>query len=169
MAPENSLANSTMARKPFPIWTIVGAVIFGVVSFGLIVAVLSAIEPGEPSGRSEAAVVTIIPAPSETPIGITETPIAPPTPTSAPAPGGGSILTGSLVQIGGTGGDGLRLRAGPSLEDEVRFLGIEAEVFEVIDGPIDADGYTWFLLLTPRDEERQGWAVSTFLVTVQNP
>lgn len=146
-----------------------GAVIIGVVSFGVIVAVLSAIEPAEPSGRSEAAVVTIIPAPSETLIGMTETPIALPTPTPVPAAGAGSILTGSLVQIAGTGGDGLRLRSGPSLENDVRFLGIEAEVFEVIEGPIDADGYTWFLLLTPRDEERQGWAVSTYLVTVQNP
>jgi hypothetical protein len=81
----------------------------------------------------------------------------------------GTNTIGSLVQVAGTGGDGLRLRVEPGLEEQVRFLGIEAEVFEVVDGPVELDGFVWYLLMTPIDEARRGWAVSNYLVTVQNP
>ena len=45
----------------------------------------------------------------------------------------------------------------------------EAEIFIVKDGPIEADGYTWWYLLGPFDETRNGWAVSNYLVLAQNP
>ncbi|HZD55175.1 MAG TPA: hypothetical protein VE136_00510, partial [Anaerolineales bacterium] len=81
----------------------------------------------------------------------------------------GEVAIGAYVQITGTGGDGLRLRTGPGLSNEVRFLGLESEVFEVRDGPQEADGYTWWYLVAPFDETRNGWAVSGFLSVVQNP
>ncbi len=81
----------------------------------------------------------------------------------------GAIALGAYVQISGTGGDGLRLRAGPDLESAILLIGSEAEVFLVADGPIDADGYTWWYLVGPYDESRAGWAVANFLVVVQNP
>lgn len=158
-----------MARRSLPTISCLGAVIFGVVLFAAIVGLFLAFPPGPPGPQTSAAVITLIPAPSATIPGTTPTPLESPTPTFPPPAGAGSITVGNLVQIAGTGGDGLRLRVGPSLEDEVRFLGLEAEVFEVIDGPVEADGYSWFLLLTPLDETRQGWAVSSFLVTVENP
>ena len=56
---------------------------------------------------------------------------------------------GMYVQISGTGGDGLRLRSGPSRNDDPRFLGYESEVFMVKDGPRFSDDLTWWFLRSP--------------------
>ncbi len=87
------------------------------------------------------------------------------TPT-APA---GTIAVGVYVQITGTGGDGLRLRSVPGLTSELLFLGEDAEVFLVRDGPQEANGYTWWYLVAPYDESRAGWAASNFLTVVPPP
>jgi hypothetical protein len=79
------------------------------------------------------------------------------------------LAVGAYVQIAGTGGDGLRLRAEPGLQSRVLFLALEAEVFLVTGGPRDADGYTWWYLEAPAEKSRQGWAASNFLAVVQNP
>jgi hypothetical protein len=76
---------------------------------------------------------------------------------------------GAFVQVTGTSGDGLRLRAEPGLIGEVRFLGLESEVFQVKDGPRQVDEYTWWFLAAPYDESVQGWAVGNFLALAQNP
>ena len=76
---------------------------------------------------------------------------------------------GVSIQITGTGGDGLRLRADPGLDGTVRFLAIDGEIFRVMDGPREADGYSWWLLQAPYDPNVQGWAVDDFFVVVQNP
>ncbi len=90
------------------------------------------------------------------------------TPTSTaeskPAPpGGGDFTEGELVEIFGTDGEGLRLRSTPSLEALINGLGLDHEVFEVRQGPQEADGYTWWLLVSLSDSSRQGWAVSNYL------
>jgi hypothetical protein len=119
-----------------------------------------------------APVVAIIPAPTSTP-SPTSTPQVTPTATVdiPPSPLPGTFSIGSFVQISGTGGDGLRLRAGAGLDQPVGFLGLESEVFLIVDGPLEGDGYTWYLLESPYDEgqKRRGWAVSNYLMTVQNP
>lgn len=84
-------------------------------------------------------------------------------------PGEGMISVGAYVQITGTGTDGLRLRESPGLDGKVKFIGIEAEVFLVQDGPREADGYTWWFLTAPYDDTVQGWAVSNYLSVIQNP
>ena len=81
----------------------------------------------------------------------------------------GVIGIGVFVQVSGTGGDGLRLRQGPSLGHEMQFLGLDGELFQVGDGPIAADGYTWWFVIGSYDETRQGWAASEFLEVVPNP
>ena len=86
-----------------------------------------------------------------------------------PSPQAGAIVVDSHVQVTGTGGDGLRLRIEPSLDSQILMLGSEAEVFRVHDGPIEADGYTWWYLVGPFDSSRYGWAVANFLVVVQGP
>ena len=73
------------------------------------------------------------------------------------------------MQVIGTGGDGLRLRTGPGLDYDQRFLGLEEEIFQVIAGPQQADGYTWWHLESPHDENRHGWAVSEYLDVVDRP
>lgn len=112
--------------------------------------------------------LTIIPAPSSTP-NVTPPPTLDPllagTATLAP----NVIGVGGYVQITGTEGDGLRLRTVAGLNGEPAFLGFDEEVFQVIDGPQDSDGYVWWYLVAPYDEARAGWAVADFLVAIPSP
>lgn len=108
--------------------------------------------------------MTVIPAATQTPLPsrMVETP----TPTSQPIVDG--ISVGGYVQISGTEGQGLRLRSGPGIDNPPRFLGMDAEVFQVVDGPEQADGFTWWYLEAPYDTSRSGWAASQYLGLV-NP
>ena len=120
-----------------------------------------------PTGSPSAAQVTVIPAPppTSTPSGPTATP------TAGPGQIEGGIGVGMFVQISGTGGDGLRLRSGPGTDQSPIFLGMEAEVFKVMDGPKSAGGMTWWYLEAPYDAKRAGWAAASYLkvVAAQNP
>jgi len=116
------------------------------------------------------AALTIIPAMTSTPRFVTPTlaPVSPtPPPTNTPLPG--TIALNTYVQITGTGGDGLRLRASPGLASDPLFFGNESEVFLVTGGPEQADGYTWWYLTAPYDQTRAGWAVASFLAFVSSP
>ena len=66
-------------------------------------------------------------------------------------------------------GEGLRIRSAPGLTSDTVFRGEESEVFLVQEGPQSADGYTWWHLVAPYDETRNGWAVADFLVAVPSP
>ena len=79
------------------------------------------------------------------------------------------INLGMYVQISGTNGEGLHLRTAPGKNSTPRFLGMEAEVFHVEDGPQYMDGFTWWYLVAPYDKNRSGWAVSNYLVIIQKP
>jgi hypothetical protein len=122
--------------------------------------------PGLPT-----AALTVISLPTATPPLPTPTPEQPVTPTipPLPEPPAGEFAIGAYVQIAGTGGDGLRLRVEPGLDSNVRLLGVEAEVFQVKDGPREVDSYLWWYLVAPFDETHSGWAVSNYLKVVQNP
>ncbi len=112
--------------------------------------------------------LTVIPAPTTTP-NVTPTftpdPLIVGTPTLAPD----VIGVGGYVQITGTDGDGLRLRANPGLNGEPVFLGYDEEVFEVREGPQTADEYIWWYLVAPYDETRAGWAADDFLGAIPSP
>ena len=112
--------------------------------------------------------LTVIPAPTSTP-NVTPTftpdPLIFGTPTLAPD----VIGVGGYVQITGTEGEGLRLRADPGLNGTSVFLGYDEEVFEVRDGPKEADGYVWWYLVAPYDETRAGWAAADFLGAIPSP
>jgi hypothetical protein len=94
-------------------------------------------------------------------------------PTDTPVPAApddgtsGSVVVGSIVAVYGTEGDGLRLRAAPSTSGTIRVLGGESEVFTVQDGPVEADGRTWFYIVSPSDATRAGWAVADYLRLAQ--
>jgi hypothetical protein len=117
-------------------------------------------------------ILKIIPAPSRTPTPQpTNTPVillATATSTSAVF-GTGEISEGQLVEIFGTGGDNLRLRTSPGLNSAIAFLGVESEVFEVLDGPQELDGYVWWFLRNPYNPEKTGWAVSVYLRPITTP
>jgi hypothetical protein len=123
----------------------------------------------EPAAYGQAA-MTVIAAPTSTPdLGLsTQTP-PPLPPTITPTPLPGTIAVGAFVQISGTEGQGLRLRGGPSLSNDQLFLGYDSEVYQVVDGPVDADGHTWWKLTAPYDATRTGWAVQDYLTFIQSP
>jgi hypothetical protein len=124
---------------------------------------------GETDGEADVqlAALTVIPGP-------TSTPKIPATPTydplqGTPTPLAGEIAVHGFVQIGGTEGEGLRLRETPGLNGKPLFLGFDAEVFQVADGPEDVDGYRWWYLKAPYDDTRSGWAVADFLEAIPSP
>jgi hypothetical protein len=125
--------------------------------------------PKNQTSNDQLANITVIPAATSTPmVNLTVVP----TPTVENIQ---SLISsykfqiGDFVQITGTSGEGLRLRSGPSRSDSVNFIGLDAEVFEVIEGPIEADGFTWWYLEAPYDKTRNGWSVDEYLQSVNVP
>ena len=107
--------------------------------------------------------------PASTGEAIAQTPTAPEaTPTIPPAPAG-FIVLGNYVQVVGTEGDGLRLRVGPGLQEPPNYLALENEVLVAQSGPTIADGFTWWFLVDPADDSRNGWAVENYLRVVNGP
>lgn len=125
--------------------------------------------PPAPDVSGLLAVVTVLPAPSATPLPEATATFDPyaPTPTSTVAPG--QIGPGAYVQISGTQGEGLRIRSKPGLNSEQLFLGFDTEVYTVLDGPREVDGYTWYYLAALNDQTRTGWAASNYLTVVPKP
>ncbi|MFU8773494.1 MAG: hypothetical protein ACNA8H_13885 [Anaerolineales bacterium] len=160
-------------RRIITPWTILGSLFvgFSLLVLALLVFWLALPDPA-PAGIPTAA-LTIVANPTATPTEVlptqTERPTPTMTPTALPTPLPGQVALGAYVEIKGTGSDGLRLRMEPGLSSRIRFIGQESEVFRVEDGPVELDGYSWWYLVAPFDEARNGWAVSNFLVIIQNP
>ncbi|MCL4561118.1 MAG: hypothetical protein M1281_10940 [Chloroflexi bacterium] len=165
--------NNPSAWKGFFSWKVLlGGVLIASSLLGLIWLGAMYLRPESRISKADASVVTVVPAPTLTPVLPTPTSIITPTPgstTPIPPPANGSIAVGVYVQIKGTGGDGLRLRSDPGTNGVPRFLGAESEVFHVESGPRQADGFTWWFLVAPYDKNRSGWAVSNYLTIIQNP
>lgn len=153
----------------FRVKVLISSLLLALVAFAIILVLILSSKPDRRITGRVTAIVNIIPAPS--PTSVLAMPTQVPTATSIPgdARSIGELGIGSYVQISGTGGTGLRLRVDASLEADVRLLGAEAEVFEVKGGPVQVEGYTWWYLVGPYDATRHGWAVSDYLLVVQNP
>jgi len=152
-------------------WIIFGALGFGIALLIATLLLLNWTRSPQTSDDMQNAEITVISMPTATPILPTATPteVVTPEATGLPLPPPGDISVDAFVQVIGTGGDGLRLRAGPGLDRDVRLLGLEAEVFLVQEGPQQGDGFTWWHLEGPFDDSRRGWAVANYLRVVQNP
>ena len=150
---------------------VIGGILVSLCLLSVVILFLFNAKNEQPADAASTAVLYVIVAPTATPpvpiISATQSPT--PTSTSAQSNTGGAIVVGAYVQITGTSGDGLRLRADPGLDGTVRFLAIDGEVFLVQDGPRDADGYIWWFLQAPYDPNVQGWAVADYMVVEQNP
>lgn len=159
-------------RMLFSLQVILGAVFIAAALFILTFVALYLTRP-IPSAvpKQPTAHLSIISAPTSTSIPATEAPVLIPSPTSniPPSPLPGMIGVSSFVQIFGTDGSGLNIRESPGLNTQIRFLAFDAEVFEIRDGPVVIDDITWWLLVTPVDESRNGWAASNYLSLVPNP
>jgi hypothetical protein len=90
-----------------------------------------------------------------------------PTPTFDPALGDlKGIAVGKYVQITGTEGAGLKIRASAGTNSAVNFIAADSEAFQVVDGPILQDDLVWWSLVTPYDQTRVGWAAANYLTLI---
>lgn len=114
--------------------------------------------------------LTVIAGQTSTPYVPTPTATRFPTATSNihPTPLPGMIGVGSTVQIFGTEGSGLNIRSEAGLTGTVRFVALDSEIFEVRDGPQVVNDITWWFLVTPLDESRNGWAAADYLSLVSS-
>jgi hypothetical protein len=147
-------------------WALVGALAFACLLTSVCLALFGLGRAKQPAQIQSTAILNVIPAPTFT-AGPTSAAVSTPGEgTSVPA---GPIGKGSFVKVSGTAGNGLRLRDQPGLKGKVLLLGTEAEVFKVEDGPVQADNYSWWYLVSPFDPNRKGWGVGDYLVTVEAP
>ncbi len=150
---------------------LLAGVVFGL---GLITVVLVIIYSAKADQAAQApatAILKIIKAPTQTMPGIIITPSptpVPTTPANTPTPSG-NIAIGNYVAVSGTGGDGLRMHADANVASKVNYVAIDAEVFVVLEGPVNADGYIWWRLQDPMTKIAVGWGVANYLSVVQNP
>ena len=143
-------------------WVVLGAVGIAVFLCVFWWIVFNVLRPEASQMMAQPAEIAVIAAPTITAspeFDFTETP-------DASQVSRDGISVGTVVQIGGTEGAGLRLRSDPGIASEVRFIGMDAEVFEVQDGPQDQDDIVWWYLISPYDEARSGWAASNYLTVV---
>ncbi|MGE5123905.1 MAG: hypothetical protein ACM3H7_05265 [Acidobacteriaceae bacterium] len=147
------------------------AILFALGIFALLVYLLWNSKAPSISTLPGTAVLSVIKAPTQTPLAPKTTDTPTPEPTrqgQEPAPAG-NILVGNYVQVTGTEGDGLRLHVSAGVSSEVHYVALEAEVFIVKEGPIDADGYQWWYLQDPYTQDAVGWGVANYLAVVKNP
>jgi hypothetical protein len=107
------------------------------------------------------------------------TPTLPPGPTNTPTvelpdlggtpppPVFTEIRVGAPVVVQGTGGAGLNLREQPSLGSPILGTVQDGTPLTVIEGPQDADGFTWWKVQTA--EGGAGWGVASFLTLAPQP
>lgn len=150
---------------------LLAAIVFGLGMVAVLVVILYSARAPQTSQTPATAIVKIISAPTQTPPGIIFTPTPTPAPTvvqSTPTPSG-DIAMGLYVQVSGTGGDGLRLHNAANVASKVNYVAIDAEVFIVMAGPVEADGYIWWELQDPVTKNAIGWGVANYLSVVKNP
>jgi len=154
-----------MKRNWFPL--IIGFIITILALFAVFVFLIFL--PNKQTSDEKTALITVIPASTSTPVvGLTIVP----TPTleiTETIENNFKFKLGDFIQITGTSGEGLRLRSEPGRSYSVKFIGMDAEVFEVIDGPVEADGFIWWYLEAPYDKTRNGWSVDEYLQLVTVP
>ena len=149
-------------------WVVLGALgIAGLLLIGSLIIGFGFTAPEQDAPDLQVAEITMLPGPTSTPRILSTATHDPAMGTATPLPGEMALYV--YVQIGGTDGEGLRLRSLPGLDGEPLFLGFDTEIFQISEGPEQADGYTWWYLIAPYDETRAGWAAADFLETIEAP
>jgi len=138
------------------------ALIIGI--FGLMMLI-----PQNPQNDSQIAEVRVIEAPTSTPFLL---PTFIPTVLPGSTAGDGQIggfFVGAYAQITGTSGDGLSIRSAPGRSNSIIFIGLDSELFKVVDGPVENEGFVWWKVEAPYDSSRTGWCVQDYLSIVISP
>ncbi|OGO15754.1 MAG: hypothetical protein A2Z14_01535 [Chloroflexi bacterium RBG_16_48_8] len=147
------------------LWSGVG-VILGGLTLGLLFMLVSLTRISRTDAVSEPEIIIILPATDTPNILPTVSPQEPEdqVPTGSPGPLLGTDFTvGDVVEVYRTEGQGLSLRNEPSLSSVVGGYGLDSEILEIRGGPIQADGYVWWFLVSPYDNSKNGWGVGAFL------
>lgn len=116
------------------------------------------------SNRDKADTASIVILAADTPASLVLTGPAVPTVivTNTPVP----LAVGLQARVHNVGNDELNVRNVPSLrESDVLFRAPAGTLFNIIGGPQQADGYSWWQLHDPQFEVI-GWAVANYLQTV---
>lgn len=58
---------------------------------------------------------------------------------------------------------GVNVRSAAGIQNEILFVAENGEAFTIIEGPIQADGLTWWKIQSPTDPNRAGWAAAAYL------
>jgi hypothetical protein len=155
-------------RRRVNVTTLVIGLVIAFLMLGATVILIIILLPPSNAIFQPTPVIVVISAPTATP---TQNPLL--LPTSTPLGAGeqsvGGLFVGMYVQISGTGVEGLRFHASPGINSAALFFGAESEVFLITKGPQSADGYTWWFLTAPYDQNRSGWAVMEYLTPVPTP
>lgn len=163
MAEKSTKSDSKTIFNPITLITSL-IILIGMVLMGLAIIFLARDPQLQPSMPLE---LTKVSAFTPTLKSVTPTITPSPTPTSIFFLPEGVIGVGAYVQVIGTEGAGLRMRADPGLDTAIKFTAMDAEVFLVIDGPVEVDGYTWWHLEAPYDQTRSGWSAGDFLTPIE--
>lgn len=139
-------------RRGLPLWPLVVILL-------LIVAVFITLwNPFTPPTQPTVIIPTVTPAlPTVAPL-----PTATPTPKPTPTPSVPTeISVGGYVKVVGAEADALSYRSGPGLNYARLTLVKDGTILEVLEGPEEADGYTWWRL--EDEDEFIGWAADEWL------
>lgn len=170
---ENRPNRTARRRRPMSVinpWVILGALVIACILTTISLGIYTLSSRGRNAGAPSTAVLAVIPAATITPTGESAQGEVPGSAEQTPpSPPPGELAVGAYVQVTGTGGDGLRMRDKPGLDGKILFVASESEVFEVAKGSVEMDGYSWWRLVGPFDDTRQGWAVANYLEVVQKP
>ena len=149
----------------------VGAIVFAALLLGLAYMFLriGAGRSQTPQTTLTPLAVTILPAPTETPVTIIPTSIFTPTPTPELGPLPGIMGIGAYAKVSNTGGAGLRIRQSATTEALTQFIAMDEEVFKIIGGPVEKNGFTWWQLEANYDKNRTGWAAEEYLTLINLP
>ncbi len=171
--PPRRQPQSARAEASVPLWALgFAAALFAMACLSLWAYVVVT-RPTVPRATSSPVFIVLTHSAASTPDLLSVTATFPgglaPTGTVPPVLNPGAINLGSYVQVVRTDGDPLKLRQAPTLNAEVNYLAVPNEVLKVINGPTIADGFTWWFLVDPVDDTRNGWAVENYLDATNGP
>jgi len=148
--------------------TILAAVFLAAAILGIVYLLFRLSRPAPTAEQPiPTSALTIIPAPTHTPTPPPTMEPAAATQIAAPLLPPGTIGVGTYVKVTGTGGAGLRMRAEPGTDAEIHFVSMDEEIFLVIGGPVEKDGYVWWQLRASYDANRTGWSAESFLTLLE--
>ncbi len=86
----------------------------------------------------------------------------------APSAAAAALSAGDTAEVRGTGGLGLRVRYGPSLEYKVQTVMPDGKTVKVLSGPVWKNGYPWYKITGYSSSGSTGWSAGKWLYKVSS-